>query len=71
LLDTLNERTIRETGIFSWPAVQRTIRAHLERKANLGYHLWGLLVLFLWMKHWKIETSASLNDHNCANMTVP
>lgn len=70
LLDTLNERTIRETGIFSWPAIDRTLRAHLERKANLGYHLWGLLVLFLWMKRWGIEKSASLNDHNCANLTL-
>jgi asparagine synthase (glutamine-hydrolysing) len=70
LLDTLTERTIRETGIFSWPAVDRAIRAHLERKANLGYHLWGLLVLFLWMKHWRIEACASLNDLKCAKMTL-
>ena len=70
LLDTLNERTIRECGLFSWPVVQETIAAHLERRANLGYHLWGLLVLFLWIKRWRIETNASLNDHNCADMTL-
>ncbi len=58
LLDTLNERSVRESGIFSWPAIDRAIRAHLERRANLGYHLWGLLVLFLWMKHWGIEPSS-------------
>jgi asparagine synthase (glutamine-hydrolysing) len=57
LLDTLNERSVRESGIFSWPAIDRAIRAHMERRANLGYHLWGLLVLFLWMKHWGIEPS--------------
>jgi asparagine synthase (glutamine-hydrolysing) len=28
----------------------------MERRANLGYHLWGLLTLFLWLKRWKIET---------------
>ena len=54
LLDTLNERTVRESGIFSWPAIEATLHAHLERRANLGYHLWGLLVLFLWMKRWGI-----------------
>jgi asparagine synthase (glutamine-hydrolysing) len=54
LLDTLNERAIRESQIFSWPAVEATLRSHLERRANLGYHLWGLLVLFLWMKRWGI-----------------
>ncbi len=70
LLDTLNERTIRETGIFGWPAVERTIRAHLERRANLGYHLWGLLVLFVVDEHWQIETNASVSDQHCANMTL-
>jgi asparagine synthase (glutamine-hydrolysing) len=58
LLDTLNERAVRESGIFSWPAIDAAIRAHLERRANLGYHLWGLLVLFLWMKHWGIEPAS-------------
>ena len=24
---------------------------------NLGYHFWGLLVLFIWMKRWGIETA--------------
>jgi asparagine synthase (glutamine-hydrolysing) len=55
LLETLSERNVRETGIFSWKAIDGAIRAHLERRANLGYHLWGLLVLFLWMKRWQIE----------------
>jgi asparagine synthase (glutamine-hydrolysing) len=55
LLDTLNERDVRESGIFSWPAIDKVLRAHLERRANLGYHLWGLLILFLWMKRWGIE----------------
>jgi asparagine synthase (glutamine-hydrolysing) len=55
LVETLTERNVRETGIFSWDAVHAALRAHLERRANLGYHLWGLLVLFLWMKRWAIE----------------
>ncbi len=62
LLETINERTVRETGIFSWPAVDRTIRTHLERKANLGYHLWGLLVLFLWMRQWKIDPKTTFME---------
>jgi len=55
LLDTLNERAVRQSGVFSWPAIETTLRDHLERRANLGYHLWGLLVLFLWMRHWGID----------------
>ena len=58
LMDTLNERTVRQTGIFSWPAIDATIRAHMERRANLGYHLWGLLVLFLWMRRWGFTLTA-------------
>jgi len=37
--------------------VRRLLDDHLERRANVGYHLWGLLTLFLWMKRWNIETT--------------
>jgi asparagine synthase (glutamine-hydrolysing) len=55
LLDVLNERDVRESGVFSWPAIRDVLDRHLERRANLGYHLWGLLILFLWMKRWGIQ----------------
>ena len=55
LLETLNERTITESGLFNWPEVRRIIDEHLDRKASWGYHLWGLMTLMLWMKRWKIE----------------
>jgi asparagine synthase (glutamine-hydrolysing) len=56
LLDTVTERAVRETRIFRWDAVQSVIKRHLERRENLGYHLWGLLILFLWLKRWNIQT---------------
>jgi asparagine synthase (glutamine-hydrolysing) len=56
LLDTVSERAVRETQIFRWDAVQSVIKRHLERRENLGYHLWGLLILFLWLKRWNIQT---------------
>jgi asparagine synthase (glutamine-hydrolysing) len=31
----------------------------MERRANLGYHLWGLLILFLWIRHWNIQTTSA------------
>jgi asparagine synthase (glutamine-hydrolysing) len=55
LLDTLNQKTVEETGIVSWPYLESLIRLHMERKANYGYHLWGMLMLFLWIRQWKIE----------------
>ena len=57
LEETINERTVRESGIFRWEAIERVMRSHFERRANLGYHLWGLLILFLWMKRWGIRAN--------------
>ncbi len=55
LLDTLSEEAIGATGIFDASAIHALIRDHMERRINVGYHLWGLLTLFLWMKRWKVE----------------
>ncbi len=58
LLDTLSQENVRATGLFQWSAVERLLSDHLERRANLGYHLWGLMVLLLWMKQWNIGLSS-------------
>lgn len=55
LMDTLNKQTVESSGLFHWPIVEDLIRNHQERRVNLGFHLWGLLVLFLWMKRWGIQ----------------
>lgn len=55
LADTLHERIIAGTGVLNPEAVERCVRDHLERRANLGYHLWGLMTLILWMRQWKIQ----------------
>jgi asparagine synthase (glutamine-hydrolysing) len=60
LLDTLTERAVRETQIFRWEGVRAVIKRHLERQDNLGYHLWGLLTLFLWIRRWNIQTRPEL-----------
>ncbi len=59
LLDTLSENSIRDTGLFNWNAIQQLLSEHLERKANLGYHLWGLMVLLLWIKQWNVGLGSS------------
>jgi asparagine synthase (glutamine-hydrolysing) len=56
LLDTLSGAAVERTGLFRSGAVEAVVSAHLERRANLGYHLWGLLILFLWMRRWGIRT---------------
>lgn len=60
LLDTLNADAINETNLFHRERVELFIREHMERRANLGYHLWGLLILFLWIKQWNIQTAPML-----------
>jgi asparagine synthase (glutamine-hydrolysing) len=55
LLDTLTRTAVEKTNLFDWNVIDRLIRNHLDRRANLGYHLWGLLTLFLWMKRWGIQ----------------
>lgn len=57
LHDTLTAQAIREMGLFREGAVEGVLQAHDRRQANHGYHLWGLLMLFLWKKQWNVVTS--------------
>jgi asparagine synthase (glutamine-hydrolysing) len=41
---------------FQVPRIEAHVQAHMDRRANLGYHLWGLMTLFFWMKKWGIQT---------------
>ena len=56
LMDTLTPEAIAATGVFDAAAIDTLIRDHMERRINVGYHLWGLVTLFLWMKRWRVET---------------
>jgi asparagine synthase (glutamine-hydrolysing) len=55
LLETLTSDAIERTGIFDASQIHSLIRDHMERRINVGYHLWGLLTLFLWMRRWNVE----------------
>ncbi|MBM3753751.1 MAG: asparagine synthase (glutamine-hydrolyzing) [Acidobacteria bacterium] len=57
LYDTLTPQAIRESGLFREGAVEKVLADHVARRANYGYHLWGLLMLFLWKKQWNAVTS--------------
>ena len=58
LLDALRPESVKRMGLFSPAAIQGLIDLHLNRQANLGYHLWGLLTLHLWMQRWNIDTGS-------------
>jgi asparagine synthase (glutamine-hydrolysing) len=55
LQDALNDLPLHD-GLFRADAINTLLRDHIERRSNLGYHLWGLMILFLWMRKWKIQT---------------
>jgi asparagine synthase (glutamine-hydrolysing) len=44
------------SDFFQISKIKEDLQAHFERRANLGYHLWGLMTLFFWMRRWGIET---------------
>jgi asparagine synthase (glutamine-hydrolysing) len=54
-------RDVLEAGMSGYPEVfnrsyiEHCISQHLQRVQNLGYHLWGLMILFLWMQRWNIQ----------------
>jgi asparagine synthase (glutamine-hydrolysing) len=55
MLDALRSGAAEHAGLFEKSAIDKCISDHLERRANLGYHLWGLMILFLWMRKWNIQ----------------
>jgi asparagine synthase (glutamine-hydrolysing) len=59
LIDTVNTGLSDYSELFHSEAIQSYLRSHLERRVNIGYHLWGLMILFLWMKKWRIRAPIS------------
>jgi len=41
--------------LFRRSAIEQLMKRHFQREINVGYHLWGLLILFLWMKRWQVQ----------------
>ena len=58
LTDTLQTGAAEHAELFDGDVILKFLRLHLDRKANLGYHLWGLLILFQWMNKWQIQTKS-------------
>ncbi|HEY6307153.1 MAG TPA: asparagine synthase (glutamine-hydrolyzing) [Candidatus Angelobacter sp.] len=58
LEQTLTDGISEYSEVFRASAVRNFLNSHMERRANVGYHLWGLMILFLWMKKWRIQLPA-------------
>ena len=57
LRDAVDDASTRYGDFFRIPQIEACVQAHMDRRANLGYHLWGLMILFLWMKKWQIQAT--------------
>jgi asparagine synthase (glutamine-hydrolysing) len=59
LTDSLRYGASEFGDLFRPEVIDNFLQRHLAKKVNVGYHLWGLMVLFLWMKKWGILTASS------------
>jgi asparagine synthase (glutamine-hydrolysing) len=56
LLEDALQFGLAEYGqLFRRDGIELLKKRHLRRELNVGYHLWGLLILFLWMKRWQVR----------------
>lgn len=58
LMETLESGEAEHGELFRFDKIYDLTKLHMNRSINRGFHLWGLMVLFLWMKEWKIESAA-------------
>ncbi len=57
LEDALAWGVAEHSAVFSRARIEAAAREHQGRRANVGYHLWGLMILFLWMRRWRIQSA--------------
>jgi asparagine synthase (glutamine-hydrolysing) len=60
LMETLAAAEAEHSELFNFETIRTYTQLHLNRRINIGYHLWGLVMLFLWMKRWNIQSTPSL-----------
>ncbi len=62
LLEATSAAALARSGLFRPQAVQALLGDHFERRRNIGFHLWGILVLLLWMDRWQIRSPLQIQE---------
>jgi asparagine synthase (glutamine-hydrolysing) len=62
LMETLASAEAEHSDLFDFETIRTYTQLHLDRRINIGYHLWGLVMLFQWMKRWNIQSTPSLSS---------
>jgi asparagine synthase (glutamine-hydrolysing) len=57
LMETLEYAQVEHSELFSFETIRNLVQLHMNRNINIGYHLWGLMTLFLWMARWNISSA--------------
>jgi asparagine synthase (glutamine-hydrolysing) len=57
LMETLESGEAEHGELFRFDEIYKLTQLHMNRSINIGFHLWGLMVLFLWMREWKIQSA--------------
>lgn len=52
MFDYLNERRIKEEGLFNHDYLNKMIEAHLQGRENYSHQLWSLLVFEIWKENY-------------------
>jgi len=62
LTETLDFAESEYSDLFRFDTIRNLTKLHLNRSISIGYHLWGLMTVFLWMKRWKISSAPFLRS---------
>jgi asparagine synthase (glutamine-hydrolysing) len=57
LTEALDFAKTEHADLFNIDAIDELTKLHMSRSINVGYHLWGLMTLFLWMKRWNVQSA--------------
>jgi asparagine synthase (glutamine-hydrolysing) len=57
LMETLDFAESEYSDLFRFDTIRNLTKLHMNRSISIGYHLWGLMIVFLWMKRWKISSA--------------
>jgi asparagine synthase (glutamine-hydrolysing) len=68
LMETLESAQAEHADLFNFDVIDKLTKSHMDRNINVGYHLWGLMTLFLWMKRWNVQSAPAQQSTSQALM---
>jgi asparagine synthase (glutamine-hydrolysing) len=59
LMETFDFAESEYSDLFRFDTIRNLTNLHMNRSISIGYHLWGLMIVFLWMRQWKVSSAPS------------